>query len=418
MTVEPLLFLSHRIPFPPNKGDKIRSYHLLRHLAQRYAVHLGTFVDDPADRVHVPALESLCASVYAVDIAPAFAKVRSLTGLLSGEALTVPYYRAPALQRWVDATVRSQRIEQCVVFSSAMAQFVDDQPGLRCVVDFCDVDSAKWKQYSASQAWPSSAIYRREAVRLLAFERVVARRSAASIFATPAEAAMFVNLAPESEGRVHVVENGVDGSFFSPDALRPTPFPADETPIVFTGAMNYWPNVDGVCWFASEVLPRLVQRDPSVRFYVVGMNPTPVVEALARDPRIVVTGRVPDVRPYVQYARLVVAPLRIARGIQNKVLEAMSMARPVLMSAASAAGLSGRAGSEFEIAEGADEFAAKALAMLGDGRADAMGRRARATVLTERDWSRNLAAFERLLQPRTEVRQVTRTDEPRVAHAR
>ncbi|MGZ9032305.1 MAG: TIGR03087 family PEP-CTERM/XrtA system glycosyltransferase, partial [Burkholderiaceae bacterium] len=197
--MEPLLFLSHRIPFPPNKGDKIRSYHLLRHLAQRYAVHLGTFVDDPADRVHVPALESLCASVYAVDIAPAFAKVRSLTGLLSGEALTVPYYRAPALQRWVDATVRSQRIEQCVVFSSAMAQFVDDQPGLRCVVDFCDVDSAKWKQYSASQAWPSSAIYRREAVRLLAFERVVARRSAASIFATPAEAAMFVNLAPESE---------------------------------------------------------------------------------------------------------------------------------------------------------------------------------------------------------------------------
>ena len=416
--MEPLLFLSHRIPFPPNKGDKIRSYHLLRHLAQRYAVHLGTFVDEPADRAHLPALEGLCASVYAVDIAPAFAKIRSLTGLLSGEALTVPYYRAPALQRWVDATIRTHRIEHCVVFSSAMAQFVDEQPGLRCVVDFCDVDSAKWKQYAASQAWPSSAIYRREAVRLLAFERAVARRSAASIFATPAEAAMFVALAPESKSRVHVVENGVDGEYFSPDAARPTPYRADETPIVFTGAMNYWPNVDGVCWFASEVLPRLVQCNPSVRFYVVGMNPAPAVEALARDPRIVVTGRVPDVRPYVQHARLVVAPLRIARGIQNKVLEAMSLARPVLMSAASAEGLSGRAGSEFEIADGADEFVARALSMLSDGRAEAMGRRARETVLAERDWSRNLAAFERVLQPRVDVRHVPRTVDARVEHAR
>jgi sugar transferase (PEP-CTERM/EpsH1 system associated) len=418
MNMEPLLFLSHRIPFPPNKGDKIRSYHLLRHLAQRYEVHLGTFVDDPADRAHLPALESLCASVFAVDISPAFAKVRSLAGLLSGEALTVPYYRAPALRRWVDATIHAHRIDQCVVFCSAMAQFVEDQPGLRCVVDFCDVDSAKWKQYAASQAWPSSAIYRREAVRLLAFERAVARRSAASVFATPAEAAMFVALAPEAEPRVHVVENGVDGAYFRPDASRPTPFRADETPIVFTGAMNYWPNVDGVCWFASDVLPRLVEHDPSVRFYVVGMNPTPAVEALARDPRIVVTGRVPDVRPYVQHARLVVAPLRVARGIQNKVLEAMAMARPVLVSAASAEGLSGRAGSEFEIAEGADAFVRKARAMLSDRHAEAMGQRAREKVVAERDWSRHLATFERLLRPRVGVRQARRSVEAGVEHAR
>ena len=142
--MEPLLFLSHRIPFPPNKGDKIRSYHLLRHLAQRYEVHLGTFVDDPADRAHLPALASLCASVFAVDLSPMFARVRSLSGLLSGEALTLPYYRAPALQRWVDATLRANRIGKCAVFCSAMAQFVSDKPGLRSVVDFCDVDSAKW----------------------------------------------------------------------------------------------------------------------------------------------------------------------------------------------------------------------------------------------------------------------------------
>lgn len=418
MSVEPLLFLSHRIPFPPNKGDKIRSYHLLRHLSRRYAVHLGTFVDDPADRVYLPALEALCESVHAVDLAPVFAKVRSLTGLLSGEALTLPYYRAPALKRWVDATIRAHRIDRCFVFCSAMAQFVDDRAGLRAVVDFCDVDSTKWKQYSASQAWPSSAIYRREGERLLDFERAVARRAAASVFATPAEAAMFVALAPESESRVHVVENGVDSAYFSPDLSRPTPYGANEIPIVFTGAMNYWPNIDAACWFASEVLPRLVERAPAVRFYVVGMNPTPTVASLGRDPHVVITGRVPDVRPYVQHARLVVAPLRVARGIQNKVLEAMSMARPVLVSTAAAAGLSGRAGSEFELADDADGFASKALALLTDRRAAAMGRRAREMVVAERDWSRNLAAIERLLAPGIEVQRSVHADDVRAEHAR
>jgi len=417
VTVEPLLFLSHRIPFPPNKGDKVRSYHLLRHLAERYAVHLGTFIDDPADRRHLPAVEAMCASVHAVEISPAFAKLRSLTGLLSGEALTVPYYRAPRLQRWVEATVRTQHIDRCLVFCSAMAQYVENQPGLRCVVDFCDVDSAKWKQYASSRSWPSSAIFGREAERLLDYERKVARLANASVFATPAEAATFLALAPESAERVHVVECGVDSAYFRPDAARPTPFPEGEIPIVFTGAMNYWPNVDAVCWFAS-LLPRIAEQHPSVRFYVVGMNPASAVAALARDPRIVVTGRVPDVRPYLQYARLVVAPLRVARGIQLKALEAMAMARPLLISAASAQGLSGRAGVEFETANHADDFVRKAAALLADPHADALGRRARARILAERDWSRHLTGFDRLLGEAIEVRRMQQIVGNRVEHAR
>ena len=305
-----------------------------------------------------------------------------------------------------------------MVFSSAMGQFVDQHPELRTVVDFCDVDSAKWRQYAVSQNWPSSALYRRESVRLLDFERALARSAAASVFATQAEAEMFTDLAPESASRVHVVENGVDSSYFSPDAGRPTPYAADEMPIVFTGAMNYWPNVDAVCWFASEILPRIVERQPRARFYVVGMNPSSSVASLARDPHVVITGRVPDVRPYVQYARLVVAPLRVARGIQNKVLEAMAMARPVLASAAAAEGLSGRAGVEFETAEQANEFVSKAVELIESGRTDVMGQRARERIVAERDWSRNLAAFEALLAPRFEVRRVQRTADSRVEHAR
>jgi sugar transferase (PEP-CTERM/EpsH1 system associated) len=418
MNVEPLLFLSHRIPFPPNKGDKIRSYHLLRHLAQRYAVHLGTFIDDPADRTHLSALEALCAGAYAVDLAPAFARVRSLTGLLRGEALTVPYYRAPALQRWVDATVDRHAITKCVVFSSAAAQFVKHHAELKVVVDFCDVDSAKWRQYAVAQGWPSSVIYRREAERLLAYERQVAHRSSASVFATDAEAALFRQRAPEAAARLHVVENGVDSDFFRPDAVRPTPYASDELPIVFTGAMNYWPNVDAACWFATEVLPRIVERRPSARFYIVGMHPTPAVSALARDGRIVVTGRVADVRPYVQHARLVVAPLRVARGIQNKVLEAMAMARPALVSLGAADGLSGRAGDEFEVADAADDFAHKALAMLDDRRYEAMGQRARNRVVADRSWSRHLATFDRLLEPGFEVERALIESAAEVEHAR
>ena len=396
VAMEPLLLLTHRIPFPPDKGDKIRSYHLLRHLAARHAVHLGTFIDDPADRAHLARLNDWCASVAAFDIAPTFARVRSLAGFLRGEALTLQYYRTPALQRWVHHTIATRRIYQCVVFSSAMAQFVDALPVAR-VVDFCDVDSAKWTQYSAGRRWPSSALYRREGERLLDYERRIASRSHSAVFATHAEARLFVRAAPEVADRVHVIENGVDFDYFRPDPSRPTPFAQGEEAIVFTGAMNYWPNIDAVAWFATEVLPRLARIRPAVRFHVVGMKPADTVAALTRDPRVVVTGRVPDVRPYLQHARLVVAPLRVARGIQNKVLEAMAMARPVLVSTACADGLNGAPGVEFAVAEGADEFAARAAALIADAHTDGMGDRARARIVAERDWGRNLATFDALL---------------------
>jgi polysaccharide biosynthesis protein PslH len=286
------------------------------------------------------------------------------------------------------------------------------------VVDFCDVDSAKWTQYSTAQRWPSSAIFRREGERLLAYERSIAQMASASVFATRAEAKMFCRLAPEAAGGVHVVENGVDTSYFRPDSTRPTPFAADELPIVFTGAMDYWPNVDAVCWFASEVLPKILAQRPNVRFYVVGMNPTSAVEALARDPRVVVTGRVPDVRPYVQHARLVVAPLRVARGIQNKVLEAMAMERPVLVSSACAEGLTGRRGVDFGMADGADDFAENALSLLSDPGAEAMGRCARARILAERNWSATLSTFERLLDGGVNVPLPSRSIGALVEHAR
>ena len=393
--MEALLFLAHRLPYPPNKGDKVRSWHFLKHLAERYRVFLGTFIDDPSDRKHVAALETLCADTHVEEIVPWAKRARSMTALLSGEALSLPYFRSRALSRWVEEVVRRERVSRAFAFSSPMAQHVLGLPGVRCIVDFVDMDSAKWGDYAIRRGWPASALYEREARRLLAYERDVAARAEASVFVTDEEAGHF-RRETGLEKRVVAIRNGVDSDYFSPARDFKSPFAPDERPVVFTGAMDYWPNVDAVAWFAREVLPEIRARDPAVRFYVVGMNPDRAVRALASDAGATVTGRVDDVRPYLQHARVVVAPLRVARGIQNKILEAMAMAKPVVVTAGSAAALSVQA-DELEVASDAHGFAAKVLAMMEPARGEDFGRRARARVLKDYSWAASLEQLDELM---------------------
>ncbi len=408
--MEPILFLVHRIPFPPNKGDKIRSHHLLRHLAQRYRVHAGTFIDNPGDAVHIPALDALCASHCVVKLNRRVATLRSTVGFLTGEPLTRPYYRSSELSRWVERTIRQNNIRKAVVFSSAMAQYVERLPGLHVVLDLVDVDSAKWMQYAERRRWPASFIYRREGEKLLEVERRATARAAASVFVTRSEADLFVRLAPECSSKVHVIEMGVDTGYLAPRDDRSSPYSANEAAIVFTGAMDYWPNIDAVTWFAREVLPSVVRQRPDARFYIVGMNPPKSVRALASDDSIVVTGKVPDVRPYLQYAAAVVAPLQIARGIQNKILEAMAMARPVVVSSVAAGGVRGLPGIELETAGDAEEFSRKLLAVMRAERGGPMGERARARIVADYRWPRNLAVFDALLGRESVVLRPTSTE--------
>ena len=397
--MEPLLLLVHRIPFPPNKGDKIVSHHLLRYLAARYRVHLGTFIDDRADVEHVHALDELCASHCVVALHPRAARLRSVVaGFLNGEPLTSPYYRSVQLRRWVETTITKNNIRKAVVFSAAMAQYVERRPDLHVVLDLVDVDSAKWTQYAERHTWPFSLIYRREGVKLLAVERSAAKQAAAIVLITRGEADLFIRLAPESKGRVHVVESGVDIDYFAPRDDRQSPYVAGEVPIVFTGAMDYWPNIDAVSWFAREVLPPLAQQLPEARFYIVGMNPAKNVRVLAADARVSVTGTVPDVRPYLQHAAAVVAPLRLARGIQNKILEAMAMAKAVVASSAATGGVTAEPGVDFETAGDAEEFCRKLLAVMRPDVAGAMGARARARIVANYCWERNLSVFDQLLE--------------------
>lgn len=391
-----LLYLVHRMPYPPNKGDKVRSYHLLKHLTEKHRVFVGTFIDDPDDAVHVDKLRSLCAGLFVATLHPKRARIGSLAALVGGDALTLHYYRDAALQRWVDRIAQHEAIDAVVVFSSSMAQYAD-KLGLPLLVDFVDVDSAKWTQYADKHVWPLSWMYRREGEQLLAYERALALRCRRAFFVTAKETALFQTLAPECRAQVEVMGNGVDADYFAPDPVRPSPFAPGELPIVFTGAMDYWPNIDAVSWFAQDMLPRLRQAWPTLRLHIVGRNPTAALRALAGD-AVVVSGTVPDVRPYLQHAAVVVAPLRLARGIQNKILEAMAMARPVVAARECTEAIAALPNKELLCAGSGDEFVDAIDALLRDpARASAVGHTGRQRVLRDYSWSAHLSTIERHL---------------------
>ncbi|MEQ1622285.1 MAG: TIGR03087 family PEP-CTERM/XrtA system glycosyltransferase [Methylococcales bacterium] len=337
--MENLLFLAHRIPYPPNKGDKIRSFHLLKRLSKHYQVHLGTYIDDPADWQHVDKLNALCARTHYLALTPRLAKIKSLIGLLTGQALSVPYYNNQVMQAWVDQTISQYQIKKVLIFSSPMSQFINDSHDVEMVVDFVDVDSDKWRQYAAKKSGLPKWIYQRESEYLLKFEREIAAKAKASVFVSEQEAGLFKQLAPEGNDKITHINNGVDTDYFSPEQSLESPFMTDEVAMVFTGAMDYWANVDAVTWFANEVFPGIINSYPSAKFYIVGSKPSKEVQELARQRNIVVTGAVDDVRPYIAHAKMVVAPLRIARGIQNKVLEAMAMGKYVVATTAAMEGI-------------------------------------------------------------------------------
>lgn len=393
-----ILFLAHRIPYPPNKGDKIRSFNLLRHLSGSYRVHLGAFVDDPEDWRYVTEVARYCQDTCLLPLHPRSAKLRSLKGLLTGDPLSLPYYADPRMAVWVNRTLELGRIAGAVIFSSAMAQYLEGRGDLRRIIDFVDVDSDKWRQYAESKPWPASWVYRREAERLFSFDRRIANGFDRSIFVSEAEASFFSSLAPEVSDRVSAIENGVDTDYFCPSDGYSTPYPPDAAVMVFTGAMDYWANVDAVRWFADEVFPLVRGRCGFAEFYIVGARPTEAVRVLGQRAGITVTGSVKDIRPYLRYARFAVAPLRIARGIQNKVLEAMAMGKPVLASPAAMEGIAVESPLEVTTAEDPEDWHEAAVRMLGQPGSSPLSTVNRDFVQRRYSWDNSLGRLVSLLE--------------------
>lgn len=398
-----ILFLSQRIPWPPDKGDKIRSWRALSHLAKSRRIHLGTFIDDPDDLRHVGLMENICESVHITRLHPLVARARSVTALLTGAPLSVPYFYDRSLANWVTETVARNDLDAVFVYSSAMAQYVlamASRPP-RFLMDFVDVDSEKFRQYADERGFLAKFVYGREARKLLAFDRMIASQADASFFVSDAEAALFRQLAPEAAATTFGLSNGIDTDYFDPASVT---IPRSELAgfgpgpnILFTGRMDYKPNVDAVRWFVQEILPGVLQIKPAARFIIAGAAPAPGVTSLAANPAVQVTGRVDDMRPWLAHADLAVAPMAIGRGIQNKVLEAAAMARPVLTTPEGLAGIDLEPGKHLFVAKHPDDFLAAVLDILDNPGAEEIGKAARDYLARHYSWSARMALLDQFL---------------------
>ena len=395
-----LLFLTQRLPYPPIKGEKIRPLQILKYLTQWYDVHLGCLIDDPSDSQHVDTIRAMCRDVHVATLDRRVAKLTCLRGLLTGESLSVTFFRDRGLTRWVRDVVERVRPQVIFVNSGNMAPYVLDLPKRETrICDLADVDSEKWRAYADITTGPMRFVYRREWAKVAALERQIAHDFDASSFVSDAEASLFARLVPDRAGHIRGVSSGVDHRYFDPALMYSPVFDVTLPTYVFTGTMDYPPNVDAVVWFATEILPHIRRTVPAAQFYIVGNGPSAAVQKLAGIRGVFVTGRVADVRPYVAHATAGVAPMRIARGIQNKVLEAMSLGRPVVLTSGALEGIEAEPGTEVVLADTVEDFAAGCcrLALYNDGAA--IGAAARAKIVRDYDWSARLRRFDDLLRP-------------------
>jgi len=319
-----LLYISHCAPTLPDKGERIRAYHELRHLVERYQVHVACIANESSALAALPEIQSWCASFFFQRCRAARALPRVSLEFLLGKSITASYYESHRLHSYIRTLAREVNLSVTVAFSTVMAPYAP--AGVPLVLDMVDVDSVKWLEYARVRR--PAAFYSAEARRLQALERRYATEAQSVVVTTGQELAILRSLVPDCRGAV--VENGVDSAFFDPARTPRLESLEGRRYIVMVGAMDYYPNADGAIWFATEVFPALRQRIPGLEFLVVGRTPGPAVTRLGSLPGVTVTSYVPDVRPYVAQSVLTVVPLRIARGVQNKVLEALSMGKSVL----------------------------------------------------------------------------------------
>jgi sugar transferase (PEP-CTERM/EpsH1 system associated) len=396
----PLLFLIQRLPYPPTKGEKIRALKIFQYLSQWYEMHLGCLLDDPADAGHVDTMRAMCASTHIAPLNRRIATLLCLRGLLTGDALSVTYFQDRGLRRWVQDVMTRVKPAMVFVYSSNMAPYVLDLPrSAPLAVDLVDVDSEKWRAYAAALTGLKRWVYRREWHKVAALEQRIAREADMASFVSDAEAALFETLVPNHAAMVLGVSNGVDHRYFDPAGSYPPVYDTAVPNYVFTGTMDYKPNADAVVWFATEILPIVRQSLPKAQFHVVGHSPNDAVRQLAQIGGVHVTGRVPDVRPYVAHATASVAPMRIARGIQNKVLEGMSLGRPVVVTSGALEGIDAVPGKEVLLADDTRTFAAACVALATGGLGAEIGRAARGCVLQRYDWSARLSRYDAILRP-------------------
>ena len=384
-----ILFLAHRVPWPPNRGDKIRSHHFLQKLMDFAPVHVACFAEDEAERQTGWERKNELASCEIV-LRQKPKWQAGIEALVSGKPVSLTSFESDALEDHVADTVATRPIDCIFVFSGQMAQFIPADFAGRVVMDFADVDSAKFESYAEEGLGPMAWIHRREGRLLQAFEKAVAERADHSLFVSEAEAALFRARSGLSDDRIKAMGNGIDLAFYGAVDIKPAD--SDQPMILFTGQMDYQPNIQAVQSFSNQVMPDILARFPDARFVVVGRAPTDKVRQLDGRNGTVVIGSVDDIRSWIRAAAVVVAPLRIARGIQNKVLEAMAMAKPVVVSQCAAEGIEAINGEHFLVAASVAEEARLICELLDDPqRAGRLGEQAQRLIHAKYSWETQLA---------------------------
>ncbi len=401
-----ILFLAHRIPYPPDKGDKIRSFNEIKYLSKTNNIYLGTTLDQKNDEKYITELRQYCREIHAVYFSK---KNKLLKGLLCKTAFSVSHFYNSSLQNYVDKTLREKKIDVVICFCSTMAEYIFRTPlfkerkmgNVKLIMDYVDLDSDKWHQYARYTRFPLNLLYKMENKRLFKYEIRINQSFHHSVFISKREVAIFKKLYPEA-GNVHVITNGVDCDYFTPRQIKNNSQHAthNSQPIlVFTGVMDYFANEDGVNWFCNNIYNRIKTEIPDVQFYIVGNRPTKTIRKLSQINGVTVTGFVDDIRKYYWMANVCVIPLRIARGLQNKVLEAMATGNAVVATSNATNGIICNKNADIVISDGEETFAREVVSLLkNENRRKEMGIRAMENVHLNYSWETNLKKFEELLQ--------------------
>ena len=382
------LFLAHRVPFPPDRGDKIRSHHLLKGLAKLGPVHAGTFAETPQDMAQKGELAAI-AKTHALIQRKKPLPFAGVEALIQHRPVSLTAFDHEAMRRYVAKTLGNHKIDTVFVFSGQMGQYIPGDYAGRVIIDLCDVDSAKFEAYAA--AGQRSWLNRREGRLLAREEERLAHRADTTLLISDNEVALFRSrLSSTRQVELCALGNGIDASFFDPDrvALHPDLEEGEDPQLVFTGQMDYAPNVAAAEWMIENIMPALRRTYARARFHIVGRAPTAALRDRHGENGVRVWGEVPDVRPFLKSADLVAAPLLIARGVQNKVLEAMAMAKPVVLTPGAATGIAAENDLHFAIARpDPAEMLVRIEALLADrDKRMEMGRAAREFVIDRMSW--------------------------------
>ena len=388
-----VLFLTHRLPYAPNRGDRLRAYHTLQWLRDHASVELVSLVHDDEEAGHVDDLRAFVSHVTALRVPQIRNYLRACATLLTAAPLTHTLLDANGFASTLARIIDVRRPDVVFAFGSGMAQFALAPPlsGIPLILDLVDVDSRKWRDLAAVSRPPLSWVYRREARTLGAFEARASSRAVATLVVNEREAALARELAPAAN--VQVIANGIEL-----ERLRPPGPPADGERVVFCGVMNYAPNDQGMRWFINEVWPTVRKERPKATLAIVGADPQRSLRALCpADPRIELTGRVPDVRPWLWESAIAIAPLHVARGVQNKALEAIAAGLPIVTTTAVAEGLPEDAAPALTVADLAPQFAQSVIDLLA---ASPPTRRARSAAanLSRLTWANTLRNLAQMLE--------------------